>query len=645
MKNNFKKIIVGLLMLSSFTGCGDLNNSTFNTENLSSKISDILNNSTDHKHSSSDNSNDVITSNSNSSEDKQSSSSDKTSSGSNSSSSNQGKEEINSNEVSKDTWEKAQDATILSDVTIEASLEGGMEVPNMPSYISAGISMFGKLKVADGKAHILEEQSSVMIIDKTVLMEDMQLTDEQAEMVIAQLLSQLGEEAVKDGNTYKINMGTQSYEDFLEKETNETAFQYDYREHFRKYYRSRTLINFDEEALGQFVSFLAKDSFEDAQYDQTKKAYYLDGLHLGEDVIEAGFTGGLYYYFVGDKLFKITIEGMAEGTEATYDIYFKDYGSTSVTLPSQDMIQPCDHLVSNYQSNNNEYHYMECSTCWSVLEYEKHEFGAHDCPECGYYPTRRELVTVEGIDSAISVYKIYNTLDNKLSGIDFRFTGTGSSSWGSIYDPETGEVIGEEIRSSSSQQYIVGTWVEEKVDGECRVIRNATYNFIDRNTNEAVCEPLVVVINITEHNYIEGDSIVNGCQRINSKVCQDCSRTESSIYYVHDYNDVIYGEKDDTCFVTGSASCKNCSHVEYYAEEDHDFEFTILDKDNHLATITCSDCGLNETGTYYFNGYNDLRHGIEFRTADYDYYYFYEEHEFVDNHCDCGYTQYIEDIK
>ena len=70
-----------------------------------------------------------------------------------------------------------------------------------------------------------------------------------------------------------------------------------------------------------------------------------------------------------------------------------------------------------------------------------------------------------------------------------------------------------------------------------------------------------------------------------------------------------------------------------------------LDADNRLGRITCSDCGLNETGSYTYNSYDLSTHLIEFRTADNDYFWFDEKHNLVDGHCVCGHEEIQEDIK
>ena len=667
MKNNFKKIIVGLLMLSSATGCsGLLNNSTFNTENLSSKISDLLNNSTDHKHSSSSSLSDKITStstttssndktsstNSSSSSNSSSNSSSSSSNSSSSSSSEIGGDVINSNEVSKDTWESALSIEGLSNVTIEGRLNAEMPVSGMPSYISAGAVMYNEYKIDNNKAKVYQEQSSVMIIDKALLMEDMNLTDEQAEMVVASLAQQSGGVLEKDGNTYKISMGSDSHTEYLEKETDETSYDYNYRKNFKRYYKSRILINFKEEALGNFNEFLLVDSFEDAIYDQNKKAYRIDGSKLSEDAQAAGFTGDLHYYFEGDRLTKMIIEGSTEGTtmtsayKAVYEFDFINYGTTTVTLPSGNMIQPCDHLTSSNSGQNDAYHYISCGECMSVLEYERHEFGAHDCPECGYVPTYNELITVDGLDEIIKVYKVYNALNNTLYELNFSYTGSGSATWWSINDPETGEIIGEERHIGGAQHYIRALWEDEATSETCVSKRTITYNFLDKNTNEPACAPLVVETKRVVHHYANDiTTIEDGCKVTDIKKCLDCSHEEMFTYYRHDYRNVIYSEKDSECHVIGLLGCKDCERVEYYAEYQHNISFTILDADNRLGRITCSDCGLDETGSYTYNSYDLSTHLIEFRSADNDYFWFDEKHNFVDGHCVCGHEEIQEDIK
>ena len=655
MENNFKKIIIGLLMLSSFTGCSNLNNSTFNTENLSSKISDLLNNSTDHKHSSSSSLSDKITSTSttNSSNDKTSSSSSSSSSNSssNSSSSSSGdiiEDVIDSNEVSKDTWESALSIDSLSNVTINEYIFASLLYEDMPSYIRIEGSIHEKVEIADIYSHNIYDQLTEMVIDKAALMEDMQLTDEQAEMVIDQLALQYGREAIKEGENYIITMNNGTMWDYyLEKETDETVFQYDYSDYLYRYEKTRELGSFKEMAFEGRE--LLDVSFDNAVYDQNKKAYYIDGtnnhnfilrplgiLHL--DYVE------MYYYFSGDKLAKISITGAIEDDGAatiTFNAYFKEYGTTTVTLPSQNMIVSCDHLDSSYQRFNDTYHFNICHECQGILEYEKHEFGTHDCPECGYVPTSKELITVDGLDEKIKLYKATNILDNELYEIYFEFEGNYASYHGEIFDPETGEVIGEEIGNGAVPYIIKALWEDEKVDGECLVNRTITYNFLDENTYEPVCEPIVIETKRVKHNYIEGETIVEGCKIIHTEVCTDCSKVVLDIDYSHEQGDVIYGEEDDNCHAIKYECCKNCEHKEYSSETRHELTFTILDKDNCIGKITCSKCGLEEVGSYDCYTYDDLLHKYYFETfttTNYGYYYFYAEHEFVDGHCECGYV-------
>ena len=277
----------------------------------------------------------------------------------------------------------------------------------------------------------------------------------------------------------------------------------------------------------------------------------------------------------------------------------------------------------------------------SVLEYERHEFGAHDCPECGYVPTYNELITVDGLDEIIKVYKVYNALNNTLYELNFSYTGGGSATWWSINDPETGEIIGEERHIGGAQHYIRALWEDEATSETCVSKRTITYNLLDENTYEPVCEPIVIETKRVKHNYIEGETIVEGCKIIHTEVCTDCSKVVLDIDYSHEYGDVIYGEEDDNCHAIKYECCKNCEHKEYSSETRHELTFTILDKDNCIGRITCSKCGLDEAGSYDCYIYDELLHRYYFETfttTNYGYYYFYAEHEFVDGHCECGYV-------
>lgn len=611
MKNNFKKIIIGLLMLSSFTGCSDLffNSSLFNSSNLSSKISDIINNSTSHNYSDNDDGTfDEIES----------------------------EYPIESNEVSKDVWENALAISNLNNLTIELNINAEIRNnPNLPSYIKTGAIQKVYYKIANSKAEIHAEQSSVMNVDKEVLKETMNLNDEDAEIVIEQLAGQSNGTLEKEGDIYKIVITGYDSKEFLEKDTEETSYYYGFRENFNRYYKSKQLIGFEERALGNINIFLFADFFLEAEYDQTKKAYSLDASKIEGDMQKLGFEGNVYYYFTGTKLARIIFDGIAEQTQVKYVFNFTKYDSTSVVLPSNNELQPCDHITNTSNNYNEKYHYVNCTTCSHVLEYEEHEFGTYGCKHCFYIPTEKEEFVIEGLDNEIKSSRVYNSLNGELYEIDFIYRGSGSASWHSIYDEET-DREGTEIRIGGAKQYIKALWKNEQISNQCLVKRTITYYFFDVETNEEVLEPIVVETKRISHELGESNTIQDGCKRTITNKCVNCDYETSYNYYFHNYNEPIYGEKSDKCIVISSTSCKDCSHVEYRASTDHDITFIILDKDNSLGAISCPDCGLSETGSYRYNFYGSEKHNIEFRTTRGNYISFEENHHFEDGYCACG---------
>ena len=200
--------------------------------------------------------------------------------------------------------------------------------------------------------------------------------------------------------------------------------------------------------------------------------------------------------------------------------------------------------------------------------------------------------------------------------------------------------------ADGSSDYIVREETSRSISGQgCKSYEyKYTYHFYNEDGTE-IGEPIVIVgYNESHQNVTTTENEVDSCYTVTTTVCNDCGATDTYHSFEHNYGEWVDGEKDENCKVISTRTCADCGHVDYEVTHKHNGTFTITNADNREATFSCSDCGVNVTGRYYYNGYNGLTHRTYFYSNEIDFKYEFEEaHTFENGSCDCGAHVSVED--
>lgn len=510
MKNNFKKILSGLMLVTMVTGC--------NTTNSSS--TSLNNNST----------------NSNSSS------------------------VIDSSKVTEAQWKAALSLDSFANVTIDAEME--MSYGLGVSYAAQSMVMESVASLTENVYYSELGMSAVIAIDKVKLQAEQEVSDEEFEIMMQMMATQQGGELVVEGDIYKIVLTQDSQKQYMEKDTDVTFYSYGYDSEEDKYLKTKQLGSFSDLFLEGFGEFYFADSFNDAEYDETTKSYVLDTADLlkitGSTEEDFG-TATLIYTFENEKLLRLEASSSyesEEGKETTKYIYeYSNYGTTTVTLPTN--VYTCEHNCETYDDYNDGFHYTYCDNCESVIEYEAHAFGDDFiCSECGYFPERYEDLVIDGLDEAFEITVAYNELNDEIVGLYFYYDS-------SEYDENDNNILYYYVEGSES--YIKETYSCELIDDtKCLYQVTYTYEFYGSEGGEALRDPISYTYTYEDHYF--NDEVLEKDENCIANVvstCEDCGHVEEHTEVVHnDHLELENPVEDEISFPNVDATCPDCGTSE-----------------------------------------------------------------------------------
>lgn len=238
---------------------------------------------------------------------------------------------------------------------------------------------------------------------------------------------------------------------------------------------TRTMLIGEVDGASPLTSLTAAaDDFEKATYDETKKCYTISMQYLapaGETNPEDYKDLTIDLYFNKGQFVKSEFEGEMHGVQSKTIVDVTSYGDAKVTLPTN--IYECKHEHHETRIDGH-YHYVYCTECSSVIEYDVHHIENGACSECGFYERAlKETIKCSNDDIHISFYE--NKETGEYSDVEFdHMTYSGYEYGKEIY------VCAEE--SCDLVLYLSREYDLVDENDPCRLINKTTYEFYKGDT-------------------------------------------------------------------------------------------------------------------------------------------------------------------